>query len=93
MSKENEIVAIFENETKGGAKILKGKTVRDVPAGTKVVLWPVDRSENPKRPAFRLEIDTYVPKDKAEKNDYEKGVDEVRETYGDGTPDDTDVPF
>lgn len=92
MSKENEIVAIFENETKGGTKILKGKTVRDVPAGTKVVLWPVDRSENPKRPAFRLELDTYVPKDAPAKGEYEKGVDEVRATYGEPVADE-DIPF
>jgi len=92
MPKENEIVAIFENDTKSGSKILKGKTVRDVPAGTKVVLWPVDRSENPKRPAFRLEIDTYVPKDKNEKSDYQKGLDEVRDTFGPGEPDE-EVPF
>ena len=84
MPKENEIVAIFENETSGGKKILKGKTVRDVPSGTRVVLWPVDRSENPKRPAFRLEIDTYVPKEKADA----KAVDEAE-----GAVDDPDIPF
>ena len=84
MPKENEIVAIFENETSGGKKILKGKTVRDVPSGTRVVLWPVDRSENPKRPAFRLEVDTYVPKDKADA----KAADEAEDTTYD-----PDIPF
>lgn len=88
MSKENEIVAIFENELPSGKTILKGKTIKDVPAGTKVVLWPVDRSENAKRPAYRLEVDTYVPKAKAEKS----VDDEAEEVLADSVPDD-DVPF
>ena len=73
MARENEIVAIFQNETPSGKKLLKGKTIKDVPAGTRVVLWPVDRTENQKRPMFRLEVDTYVPKKDAE----EKALDEA----------------
>jgi len=80
MSRENEIVAIFENETATGKKVLKGKTIRDIAAGTKVILWPVDRTENPKRPAYRLEVDTYVPPAKTE-------------TESAPTGDDPDIPF
>jgi hypothetical protein len=93
MSKENEIVAIFENELPSGKTILKGKTIKDVPAGTKVVLWPVDRSENPKRPAYRLEVDTYVPKAKADAVDQalDKALDEAADELA--VPDDDPIPF
>lgn len=87
MAKENEIVAIFENETASGKKVLKGKTIRDVPAGTKVVMWPVDRSENPKRPAFRLLVDTYTPPDKADERALDEAADEL------AAPSDDDLPF
>lgn len=93
MSKENEVVAIFENELPSGKTILKGKTIKDVPAGTKVVLWPVDRTDNPKRPAFRLEVDTYVPKAKQQdaRDAEERALDDAADELG--VPDDIDVPF